>query len=83
MVREFGGLISCRELLYTAAERRGGVEGTVDTVESDIRGVVAPSTPASDPWPEAATDPVLAAVICDGGQGWRWAVSRPAAESVW
>ncbi|MBK8210565.1 MAG: hypothetical protein IPK78_11965 [Rhodospirillales bacterium] len=88
VVRDFGGLIACRELLYTAAKRRGGVEGTLDTVESDVEDIAAPP-PAQTPtkrdtsWPEAAKDPVLAAVICNGGHGWRWAVSRPAAEAVW
>jgi hypothetical protein len=88
VVRDFGGLIACRELLYTAAKRRGGAEGTLDTVESDVEDFAAPTpaptlTPPNSPWPEAAKNPVLAAVICNGGQGWRWAVSRPAAEAVW
>ena len=62
VVRDFGSLIICRELLYTVAAS-----------SNDVR--VA--------WPEAAIGPVLAAVICNGGQGWRWAVSRPATEATW
>jgi hypothetical protein len=87
VVREFGSLIICRELLYTVADPRGGVEGTFDTVKQDVAPAASP-TPASSnqvsvAWPEAATGHVLAAVICNGGQGWRWAVSRPATQAAW
>lgn len=87
VVREFGGMISCRELLYTAAKRRGGIEGTTDTIESDLATVVADPAPTAaagrDDWPGAAVGPLLVAVICNGDEGWRWAVSRPAIEAAW
>lgn len=36
VIRAFGGLISCRELLYTVATPKGGLEGTLDTTESTV-----------------------------------------------
>jgi hypothetical protein len=87
VVREFGSLIICRELLYTVADPRGGVEGTFDTVEQDVTPAASPAPTSSSEigvaWPGAGTGPVLAAVICNAGEGWRWAVSRPATEATW
>ena len=141
VIRAFGGLISCRELLYTIAPATGGVEGTVDTVESDAEAAAkaaeadveaaarpveqtaeellpesappapppapappapppAPAPPAPPPapappaepaapppatktWPQAVVGTVLVAAICDGGDGWRWAVSRPTTQAPW
>lgn len=36
VIRAFGGLISCRELLYTVAAPKGGLEGTLDATESTV-----------------------------------------------
>ncbi len=85
VVREFGNLIVCRELLYALAEPLGGVEGVFETARQDVLPE-APSTPSpldqsGAPWPEGANGRVLAAVICNGGHGWRWAVSRPATDA--
>jgi len=85
VVREFGKLIICRELLYAFAEPLGGVEGILETAQQDVVPE-APSAPtpldqSGAAWPEAANGRVMAAVICNGGQGWRWAVSRPATDA--
>lgn len=87
VVREFGNLIACRELLYSVAAPEGGVEGTFDAAEQELTPA-APSSPTPpdhpDPaWPAAANELVLAAVVCNGGKGWRWAVSRPATNATW
>ena len=37
VIRAFGGLISCRELLYTVAAPKGGLEGTLDVAESTVK----------------------------------------------
>jgi hypothetical protein len=91
VVRDFGGRIRCREVLYTV-EESGGVEGLIDQPGADAQSVEAavlqddgtaaekPEQPASD-WPAASTGPVLAAIICKGSRGWQWAVSEPAAEA--
>lgn len=78
VLREFGGRIPCRELLYTSGEPEGGVEGTAMDVESDI-GIDTPH-PAAAPadWPGGDVGPLRVAVICRGGRGWRWAVAQPA-----
>ena len=85
VVREFGNLIVCRELLYAFAEPLGGVEGILETAQQDVVPETPPApTPLDQPgaaWPEAANGRVMAAVICNGGQGWRWAVSRPATDA--
>jgi len=79
VTREFGGRIHCREVLYTVAGPKGGVEGAADEVQADITGD-APSPPpaVADDWPEAGVEPVLVAAICKDARGWRWAVSQPA-----
>ena len=132
VIRSFGGLIACREVLYTIAPASGGVEGTAAAVEkqaeasakaaeSDIEAVGTtveqavdelvpgtpppaspapveepaaqppPEAPAAQPpppaavktWPQAVAGSVLVAAICNGGDGWRWAVSRPATQAPW
>lgn len=123
VIRAFGGLISCRELLYTIAPPGGGVEGAVDAAERDAEADAraaaadveaaahaveqtaaelnpestalappaspAPPAAASPPpaetktWPQAVVGNVLVAAICDGGDGWRWAVSRPTTQAPW
>ena len=107
VIRAFGGLIACRELLYTVATPQGGLEGTAGAAEQDVKEVVdAPAsssppspTPAAPPeaqsppapssatvvtdWPQAEARTVLVAAICDSGEGWRWAVSRPATQTAW
>lgn len=84
-LREFGKLIACRELLYAFAEPLGGVEGIVEAAQQDVvPETPSAPTPLDEPgaaWPEPATGRVMAAVICNGGQGWRWAVSRPATDA--
>ncbi len=122
VIRAFGGLISCREVLYTVAAPQGGVEGTLKaaedtaksdaaaaegdvraaakTLESAVTGAevtttlspagqasppsAAPSTaPVAAAWPQAEAGTVLVAAICNSGDGWRWAVSRPLTQATW
>lgn len=85
VVRDFGGRIRCREILYTANDD-GGIEGLVDDPGAEVRSFDA-AVPNADrrstgeePEQPAADRPVLAAVICKGSRGWQWAVSEPAAE---
>jgi hypothetical protein len=91
VVRDFGGRIRCREILYTVEDEGGGAEELIDDPGAEIQSVDAavlnadggspaekPEQTASD-WPEASSGPVLAAVICKGSLGWQWAVSEAAA----
>jgi hypothetical protein len=91
-VRDFGGRIRCREILYTVEDDGGGVEELVDDPGAEVQSVDAAvlnadgTSPAEKPeptsgdWLEASSGPVLAAVICRGSLGWQWPVSEPAAE---
>jgi hypothetical protein len=92
VVRDFGGRIHCREILYTVQDDGGGVEELVDDPGAEVQSIDADAlnsdggSPAAKPkqtasdWPEASSGPVLAALICKGSLGWQWAVSEPAAE---
>lgn len=127
VIRAFGGLITCRELLYTIAPPSSGVEGAVTAAENDAEADAkpaesdieaagstveqaaddvapgldpgsspppsaapagAPAAPPSPPaavktWPQAVVGTVLVAAICDAGDGWHWAVSRPTTQAPW
>jgi hypothetical protein len=93
VVRDFGGRIPCREIVYTV-ETDGGVEEAIDDPATDLQTVSAAADEAGgDSAPAAATAPgggetplptkapPLVAVICRGGELdiWRWAVSQPRA----
>ena len=87
VVRDFGGRIRCREILYTV-EDQGGVEELVDDPGAEVRSVDDVVTnaadgdaPAKKPEQLAGDRPILAAVICKGSRGWQWAVSEPSAEN--
>jgi hypothetical protein len=93
VVRDFGGRIRCREILYIVEDDSGGVEELVGDPGTEVQRVDADAlnsdggSPAAKPkqqtgsdWPGASSGPVLAAVICKGSLGWQWAVSEPAAE---
>lgn len=88
VVRDFGGRIHCREILYTV-EDDGGIEELIDDPGAEVQGVDAAvpndadgGAPAEKPERRAGGDwPILAAIICKGSLGWQWAVSEPAAEA--
>jgi hypothetical protein len=90
VVRDFGGRIHCREILYTVEDDGDGIEELVDSgaeVQSADAAVPnfdggsseKPQQTTSD-WPEAS-GPILAAVICKNSFGWQWAVSEPTAQA--
>jgi hypothetical protein len=89
VVRDFGGRIQCREVLYTVKED-GGVEGLIDDPGAELHNIDTidaddgtsadkPNQPASD-WSPAASGLLLVAAICRGPRGWQWAVAEPATE---
>jgi hypothetical protein len=86
VVRDFGGRIRCREVLYTV-NKDGGVEGLIDDPGAELQNIETddgtsadkPDQPASDGAPAASGLPLVAA-ICRGPRGWQWAVAEPATE---
>lgn len=77
VVRQFGGRIPCREILYSVDEENGSVE---DDVKAPFTGLIDGSAPHDTAPAETPADTegrVFAAMICRGGSGWQWAVSAP------
>ena len=76
VVRDFGGRIRCREVLYTV-NKDGGVEGLIDDPGAELQNIETDDgtsadkfdQPASDGAPAASRLPLVAA-ICRGPRGW-------------